>query len=305
MIYSFCYSSTHRLDKLCINIDKKKRRNNKTKPINLMNDAMFKALFRSSEARDMVASFLSSVTGIKKEILMNANYVGGELPKRKLTEKGKISDVVVLIDDHKRIIVEMNYSKSNYIFDKNASYAFSNILELTKPNMTQYPILLIININANNEFKTDKPILDFKIRDEENHIETEIYHSIHVILENIVNCKYNIDKEIKRFAEFLKTKSILELEEKFKGDENYMSAIRKIEDLSYDPEFAGQYDYEEAIEREKFECHLTGLEEGRKVGEKNQQIEIAKNLIKLGTVSIEDISESTGLTLEEINNLLS
>lgn len=275
----------------------------KTKEINLMNDAMFKALFRSREARSVVSSFLSSITGIKKEVLMNAKYVGGELPKIKLTEKGKTSDVLVLIDDDKRIIVEMNYSKSNYIFDKNTSYVFSNILELTKPNMTRYPIVLIINIDANNEFKTDKPILNFKIRDEDNHIETEIYQSIHLILENIVNCKYNIDKEIKLFAEFLKSKSILELESKFKGDEDYMSAVRKIEDLSYDPEFAGQYDYEEAIEREKFECHLTGLEEGRKDGERNKQIEIAKNLIKLGSISIENISKTTNLTIEEINNL--
>lgn len=195
---------------------------------------------------------------------MKAEYVGGEIPKRKLTEKGKSSDVLILIDDNKRIIVEMNYSKSNYLFDKNASYAFSNILELTKPNMINYPIVLIINIDANNEFKTKSPILNFKIRDDENHIETNIYQSIHLILENIVNSKYNIDKEIKTFAEFLKSKSILELEKKFKGDDNYMSAIRKIEDLSYDPEFAGQYDYEEAIEREKFECHLTGIEEGKK-----------------------------------------
>lgn len=233
---------------------------------------------------------------------MNAKYVGGEIPKIKLTEKGKISDVLVLIDDNRRIIVEMNYSRSDFIFDKNASYAFSNILELTKPNMTNYPIVLLINIDANNEFKTDKPILNFKIRDEENHIETEIYNSIHLVLENIVNCKYNIDRNIKTFAEFLKSKSILELENRFKGDEDYMSAIRKIEDLSYDPEFAGQYDYEEKIERDKFESHLTGLREGKEEGIQESKIEIAKNLLSLN-MSIEDISKATGLSIDEIEKL--
>ena len=34
-----------------------------------------------------------------------------------------------------------------------------------------------------------------------------------------------------------------------------------------------------------------------------RNIEIAKNLLKLGTVSIEDISKATGLTIEEINKL--
>ena len=40
---------------------------NKLEEINMLNDAMFKALFRSMEARDMVASFLSSSTGLEKE----------------------------------------------------------------------------------------------------------------------------------------------------------------------------------------------------------------------------------------------
>ena len=48
-----------------------------TKEINLMNDQLFKAFFRSIEARKMIASFLSSVTGIDKEILINAKYIGG------------------------------------------------------------------------------------------------------------------------------------------------------------------------------------------------------------------------------------
>ena len=47
------------------------------KEINLMNDQLFKAFFRSIEARKMIASFLSSLTGIDKETLINAKYIGG------------------------------------------------------------------------------------------------------------------------------------------------------------------------------------------------------------------------------------
>lgn len=52
------------------------------KDINMMNDALLKSLFRSIEAREMVASFLSAVTGISEESLMKAEYVDGEIPKR-------------------------------------------------------------------------------------------------------------------------------------------------------------------------------------------------------------------------------
>ena len=46
-----------------------------------MNDAVAKAFLRSKEARMIVASFLSEVTGIDKSVLMNATYTGGEIPK--------------------------------------------------------------------------------------------------------------------------------------------------------------------------------------------------------------------------------
>ena len=52
-----------------------------------MNDAVAKAFLRSKEARMIVASFLSEVTGIDKSVLMNATYTGGEIPKRRNYEK--------------------------------------------------------------------------------------------------------------------------------------------------------------------------------------------------------------------------
>ena len=55
----------------------------KTKKINMMNDALAKALLRSIEAREVVATFISKVVGMDKEILINATYAGGEIPKRK------------------------------------------------------------------------------------------------------------------------------------------------------------------------------------------------------------------------------
>ena len=54
------------------------------KNLSLLNDALLKAVFTSYEARDMVSSFLSDVTGIPKEDLMNATYQRGEIPKQNI-----------------------------------------------------------------------------------------------------------------------------------------------------------------------------------------------------------------------------
>ena len=271
--------------------------------IDVMNDALAKALLRSEEAREVVATFISKVAGIDKELLINAKYVGGEIPKKKIYEKNKESDVMVLIDENHRIIVEINRNSTNYIFDKNSSYAMASIIEMTRPRNTRFPTVILINLDNFNKYHTKLPVLTFVPRDEEGNIETNSYKSIHIILENIVNQEYTIDNEIVKFAKLLRAKSIEELEKEFKEDDNYMKAVNKIEELLMDPNFAGAYDVEERRAFDMEDMRLTGKDEGIAEGKKKQQLEIAKNLLKLNTISIDDISKATGLSIEEIKEL--
>ena len=84
--------------------------------INLLNDAAFKAIFRSIEARDVVSNVLSELTSIPVEDIKNAEFQGGEFPKRNLKEKNKVSDVLIKVDDNRRIIVECNRKYSESMF---------------------------------------------------------------------------------------------------------------------------------------------------------------------------------------------
>lgn len=243
------------------------------KNINLMNDALFKAFMCHEKNRGLVIDFLHSITGVEKEILEKGTFIGGEeIRKRKVGMKKQMTDVSILYEDKKRIIVEMNQYVSKNIFEKNTSYAFSVIIEGNHKNMERYPKVIIVNIDNFNRYKTEKPILRFKIRDEEGNIETEMYESIHLVLANLKNPKYNIDKETKRFLEFLKKKDF-EKNEEYKGDKRYMAAIRTVEDLTTDERFIGYYDYEEERERElkeeKAYVREEGLKEGLKSSKKN------------------------------------
>ena len=91
----------------------------KLKNINMLNDAIFKSLFRSSEAREMVSDFLNEILGIDKQLIMKAEFQGGELTKKVLTEKGKASDIIIKIEDNNKIILEMNQFDNDNIFRKN------------------------------------------------------------------------------------------------------------------------------------------------------------------------------------------
>ena len=272
-------------------------------PFHPTNDAFFKSVFRSIEARGVVADFLNAVTGIPKDKLMNADYVGGEHAKTKLIEKTKTSDVIVKLSEEEKIVVEMNKRYKDNQFTKNTEYAFTVKVESTKSSK-KYSKIFLINIDNYNFFNTKEPLLHFKLRDEFGHIENESYNSIHLILENLVNKEYNknIDERIIKFAKFLKTTTIKEMGEKFKGDNDYMAAIRKVEDLSTDPEFIGYYDLEEAHEQDIEDAIATGTRQGIEQGTRQEKIEIAKNMLSKD-IDLEIILECTNLSLEEIKKL--
>ena len=264
------------------------------------NDALFKSIFRSIEARNVVIRFLSAITGISKERLRTATFSGGDIIKSKVTEKSKSSDIIVKLNEQEKIVVEMNGCGTNTnIFRKNSEYAFSIIVESTKSNK-EYSKIILINIDNFNKFKTTSPILHFKLRDEEGHIENDSYDSIHLILENCINKMYNknVDKEIIEFSKFLKITNLKDMKKEYEKDSDYMSAIRRVEDLSTDPEFIGYYDIEEAHRQDIEGAKEAGYTEGLS----QSKIEIAKNMLK-ESESLEKISNYTGLSMGEIEKL--
>lgn len=97
-------------------------------------------------------------------------------------------------------------------------------------------------------------------------------------------------------------KNITEMKEKFKGDDDYMAAIRKVEDLSTDPDFIGYYDIEEAKRQDLEDMKKTGIRIGMEQGENKRNIEIAKELLKRD-MDLKDISAITKLSIKEIENI--
>lgn len=274
--------------------------------VNLLNDIMFKSIIRSMEARQLVSKALSAITGISVDVLINADYQGGELPNKKLKEKLKVSDVVVKVDDGNRIILEMNQYYTNEIINKNASYAFSAISENIIRNRKEfnkykykynYPNVILINFDNYDAFNTDKGVLCFKIRDESGNIETNIYTSYHIILDKKVNREYN-NSEVKELVDFLNTTDLDELKNKYEGNEEIMACVRRVEELREDPDFVRYYDYEEAHKQDLEASYDTGLEQGSR----QKELEIAKNLLSQN-ISAEVISKATRLSIEEIKEL--
>ena len=271
--------------------------------INMYNDILFKYFIRCEETRPVVAEFLSKVTGISKEDLMNADYLGGvEHKTEKNKEKVKISDIIVKVDDFNRIVIEMNQTYTPSIFNKNTSYAFSVVSSsMKKGKKYKKNKVLLVNIDKFNHFKTKRPILNFKLKDEENHIENEMYNSYHIIVDNFTKRNYNkIEKEIVKFIRFLNHTSIEEMKKDYEGDIDYMAGIVSLEDYMKDIDKYGLlYDYKEETEsmmEEKIEYEVE-LAKEQKV--KESAIEFHKN-----GVSDEVIMNSLHISKEQLEEYL-
>ena len=80
-----------------------------------------------------------------------------------------------------------------------------------------------------------------------------------------------------------------------KGDETMEAAIEYARELVEESTKNG-------VERYLFNLKRESKEKGMIQGEKNRNIEIAKNLLNLNT-DVNTISKATGLTIKEINKL--
>lgn len=83
--------------------------------------------------------------------------------------------------------------------------------------------------------------------------------------------------------------------------------IEELERLSMDEEFKLHYNAEAVRKKTensiKIESFQNGLDKGFSQGIEQEKLEIAKNLLNLGTVSLEDISKTTGLDIDTLKNL--
>ncbi len=269
--------------------------------INLMNDALAKSILRSKEARELVIKFLSGITHISKRKFKDALFVGGEIPKNHKKEKGKVSDVMCILRDT-IIIIEVNDSYYQNLFRKNSLYAYATLVSSIPVNAKEYKKVILVNIDSFNHFKVEEPILTFTTRCKELE-EHGLYTSYHVILANITSTNYNIDKDVRKFGEFLNSKlTIKELKAKYEGDEEYMDIARKVEQFMKDNNLVQYYDLEASHKFEVEDSFNTGKNEGKKEERITRSMEIAKNLLNLN-IDLSTIMKSTGLSKQEIMRL--
>ena len=292
----------------------------KVKIIPMTYDKMFKSVLTSKEARGYLASIISDITGLpKNKIEKDMIIKNSEYSINSISEKKKISDLVVEIKDSV-INLEMNKYYYDGLIDRNHEYIAKIRESLVKEGETYSELKKIIQINFDNYNKykpDDRVIIKFEMRDKEKGVEEGVgIESYHVILPNVKEKYYNEDNK-----DELVGKLVIMVEERYEELEKLIEKYtelrpvgKKMVEISRDEELQGIYDAEEharkvrnsimATELKKnfFEGLNKGMKKGIKEGIKSNKEEMTKNMLSKN-FDKNIISEITGLSLEEIDNI--
>ena len=309
-------------------LNKKQLINNPNKMVPICYDEMFKAVFGNREYPNITAYLISVLTGIPYSLLKGKIAFKNTNQKlSRVTDKKADKDVIFIVDleEPLKINLEMNNRKTfkQEIIERNIYFA-SNFFGMGLEESEDYTnIKTTIQYNFNLKYVdtiNKEKIDEYVLRNKYGHILTEKLKIIHINIEELSKLWYSEARfNYPENYQILCGISALMMctdKSKFESDirsvpldeKIRMDIERIVEEMNYDDQLPERYyDRDEEWDRIKRTCIKSEIKEASKkaleLGANQEKVEIAKKMLKLGTISIDDISKATGLSKDEIKNL--
>ena len=277
-------------------------------------DVIFQALFGVKGSEEILGELLSSLLGRKvQNVQLNENQI---LTKEYPNEKLGILDLIANINDNETVNIEIQL-KNQYNMQKRILYYWSRIYgkkittgeDYKQLNKTISIMLINYELEELNTYKDAHTI--WKIQEKRNS-NIDLFSDLEIhIVEMPKAIKYNeTEKKLKRWIEFILNPESEETRMSIQEDTTLKKAYTKLEEISDDPylQRIEELKMKKILDDNSVRNHLTeeGRKEGEKIGEKvgiqKRNKEIAKKLLSKGMM-IEEVSEITGLTIEEVKKL--
>ena len=280
----------------------------------MVSDTMFYCMFNNSKRKKYSAYLISQILNIPfEEVNDSLVFINNKLDLERIKDTKRCVDFLCKIGDE-YIGIEMNNNPDIPSLERNISYAVDVFKRETSPGKNRYHFKKVIQININNFAleHTKKAIEHYKLRNEGGEVLTDKLEFIYVSLPIIKEKLYNKEKltELERFlliANEEEEELVKKLSKGCKIMKEYDSEARKV---SSEEETLELYSYErkilaqkaEAIHIESEAARKEGREEGILEGKRENQIEVAKRMLKDNT-SLSLIEKYTGLSLKELEQL--
>ena len=291
------------------------------KYINPFTDFGFKKLFGTEVNKDLLMDFLNELICGKGKII-GVKYLNAEQLGRTEYDRKAVYDIYCETDTGEKLIVEMQKAKHNFFEDRSVFYATFPISQQAQKGEWDYQLKAVYMIGildfVFDKSKDDADYYYSEVKLMNTRTKTVFYEKLTFI--NLEMPKFNktVDQLETRFEKWmyvLKNLPKLQelpslLQERIFEKIFRVAEIAKMtkEELSeYEDSLKNYRDWYSVIETAKKEGlkkgEAIGLEKGEAIGEHKKALVIAKNLLKKG-LSVEDVSEITGLPTQEIKKIL-
>ena len=286
-------------------------------------DHIFKSVIEDDNLKDYTAFIVQSTIGRPIDI-DSIIFINPEYTKDNILDKGNTTDVLMLVNGGDRIALEMNKTNNNELIKRNRSHLFEGMVKTINVSFKDGINHYFIQICFDNFSLKNKLISTYKLTDLEDGLvdeENENFVKYRINLVKIYKKYYTLDEELTRFEKalailsFNKVKDLRKISE---GDEMLMRVVKKIEELTDDPEMVQYIDVERGMELgRKEDIQIAAEKAANKAAkkaakeaakeatiktEKKTKIETARKMLK-DNLDIDSISKYTGLSKEEIKKL--
>ena len=269
-------------------------------------DFAFKEIMRNNK---VCKGFLSAVLGIKDTNIKSIVMLNTNLSKVHEDEKQGILDVRLTMNNNTEIDIEIQVWYMKQWANRSVFYVSKMISEQPDINKKYSNMKKCINISILNFTyikQTDRFYTSYHIREDKEHFKYTDIAEWHVVelpkLPEVPDGTAIYD-----WAKFINSEDRGEFEMLAKKNEYIAEAYKQLDIISQDQQkrleyMARQkalYDYNELV----YENYNDGYEKGKNEGVYEEKVRTAEKMLKRGVMTIDEISEDTGLSVAEIENI--
>ena len=265
-------------------------------------DRTFKEIFLKEENEELLLLILEETLNTKVAKIKQRNI---ELNNGNIYVRRKHLDIL-LETDQGLIGIEINSSVEDYLHPRNLAFQCDNYAHYTLVGQDYTEEVQIIQINLTYKMQDEELVRRYFIQDRTGKKYAQNFQIIEWNMDKIM--KFWYDKNEEKIEEYkhlimldLSKEDLKKLAKKDREVEKYMKEVERVNE---DPRFR-EYMTKEEDQKKIYNTQMSkAYNEGISEGGKEEKKKIAQNILKSDLkITIEEISEITGLSKEEIEHL--
>ncbi|MEA5139223.1 Rpn family recombination-promoting nuclease/putative transposase [Arcicella rigui] len=279
----------------------------KAKYVNPFTDFGFKKIFGEEASKPLLIDFLKSL--LPESNIVDLTFKDKDQMGKTEEDRKAVYDIYCENNLGEKIIVELQKAKQNYFKDRTVYYSTFPIQEQAERGEWNYKLKYVYCVGI-LDFKFEEKVTNgegevihtVQLKDQNNKVFYEKLKFVYLEMPHFVQAEHDLANRLDKWLYFIKhLEDFQGIPEVFK-DEVFIQAFEKAEIAKYSE--AERHDYEQSLKvfrdnKAVYEYAVnTAFDEGKIEG----KIEVARKM-KLKGISSSDISDMTGLSEEEINDL--